>query len=147
MRLVARPIRIESVRAGTRVGYGGTWTAARPSRIATLPVGYGDGYARAYGSGTVLVRGRRAAIVGVVSMDACAVDVTDVPSVGEADEVVLLGSQGGDAIDARELARRRTTIPWEVLTAMARRLTRVYHAPVGLLGVRTLAGETLVRGT
>lgn len=147
MRLVARPIRIEWVPAGTRVGYGGTWVAARPSRIATLPVGYGDGYARAYGSGSVLVHGRRAPVVGVVSMDACAVDVTDVPGVDAGDEVVLLGSQGADSIDARELARRRTTIPWEVLVGMAPRLTRVYDAPVGLLGVRTLAGETLVRDT
>jgi alanine racemase len=146
MRLVARSIRIEAVAAGTRVGYGGTWSAVRPSRIATLPVGYGDGYVRAYAPGSVLVRGRRVPLVGVVSMDACMVDVTDVPGVDGSDEAVLLGSQRDDAIDPRELARRRTTIPWEVLTGMAVRLTRVYDAPVGLLGVRTLAGETLVRG-
>jgi alanine racemase len=145
LRLVARPMRIQEVPVGTRVGYGGTWVAPRPSRIATLPVGYGDGYARAYTGGDVLVRGRRAPVVGVVSMDACTVDVTDVPGASLEDEVVLLGPQGEDAIHAQELARRRTTIPWEVLTGMARRLTRVYDAPVGLVGVRTLAGETLVR--
>jgi alanine racemase len=147
MRLVARPIRVETVAAGTRVGYGGTWTATQPSRIATLPVGYGDGFVRAYAPGSVLLRGRRVPLVGVVSMDACAVDVTHVPGVDGSDEAVLLGSQGDDAIGPRELARRRTTIPWEVLTGMAVRLTRVYDAPVGLLGVRTLAGETLVRGS
>jgi alanine racemase len=145
MRLVARPMRIETVSAGTAVGYGGTWVATRPSRIATLPVGYGDGYARANTGGEVLVRGRRARVVGVVSMDACTVDVTDIPDVGLHDEVVLLGEQGADAIPASALAQRGTTIPWEVLCGMARRLTRVYDAPAGLTGVRTLAGETLVR--
>lgn len=145
MRLVARPIRIADVPAGTRVGYGGTWVAARPSRIATLPVGYGDGYARAYAGSDALVRGRRVPLVGRVSMDSCTVDLTDVPEAGLADEVVLLGRQGADAILPLELAQRRTTIPWEVLTGMARRLTRVYDAATGPSGVRTLAGETLVR--
>lgn len=145
MRLVARPMRIHEVPVGTRVGYGGTWVAARPTRIATLPVGYGDGYARASTGGHVLVRGLRAPVVGVVSMDACTVDVTDVPHVGLEDEFVLLGSQGDQAVTALALAQRRNTIPWEVLTGMARRLTRVYDAEAGLSGVRTLAGETLVR--
>ncbi len=145
MRLVARPMRIEGVPAGTRVGYGGTWVARRATRIATLPVGYGDGYARASTGGDVLVRGRRVPVVGVVSMDACTVDVTDVPGVGLDDEFVLLGGQGDDAITTAALAQRRNTIPWEVLTGMARRLTRVYDAAAGPSGVRTLAGETLVR--
>jgi len=145
LRLVARPMRIHEVPVGTRVGYGGTWVAARPSRIATLPVGYGDGYARAYAGADVLVRGRRAPVVGVVSMDACTVDVTEVPDADLDDEFVLLGEQGDDAVPASSLAQRRNTIPWEVLTGMARRLTRVYDAAVGPSGVRTLAGETLVR--
>jgi len=145
MRLVARPMRIHEVPVGTRVGYGGTWVAPRSSRIATLPVGYGDGYARASTGSEVLVRGRRAPVVGVVSMDACTVDVTDVPGVDLDDEFVLLGSQAGDTISASALAQRRTTIAWEVLTGLARRLTRVYDAGAGPFGVRTLAGETLVR--
>jgi alanine racemase len=126
------------------VGYGGTWGATRPSRIATLPVGYGDGYSRAFSGSDVLVRGRRARVVGVVSMDSCAVDVTDVPGVGLDDEFVLLGHQGRDVIPALALAQRRNTIPWEVLGGMARRLTRVYDAPAGPMGVRTLAGEFMV---
>ena len=144
LRLVAHAIRLEEVPAGTTVGYGGTWVASRPSRIATLPVGYGDGYSRAFAGSEVLVRGRRAPVVGVVSMDSCTVDVTSIPGVGADDEFVLLGSQGDDAIPALALAQRRTTIPWEVLSGMARRLTRVYDAPAGPMGVRTLAGETLV---
>jgi alanine racemase len=145
LRLVARPLRVEEVPTGAGVGYGGTWVADRPSRIATLPVGYGDGYARACSGSEVLVRGRRAPVVGVVSMDSCTVDVTDLPAIGLHDEFVLLGTQGDDVIAPLTLAQRGTTIPWEVLTGMARRLTRVYDAPTGLTGVRTLAGETLVR--
>jgi alanine racemase len=143
--LLARAIRIEDVPAGTSVGYGGVWVAARPSRIATLPVGYGDGYPRALTGSDVLVRGHRAPVVGVVSMDSCTVDVTDIGGVGPDDEFVLLGPQGDDEIPALALAQRRTTIPWEVLAGMARRLTRVYDAAAGPMGVRTLAGETLVR--
>lgn len=145
MRLKAQAMRIVEAPVGTSVGYGGTWVAGRRSRIATLPVGYGDGYARSLSGASVLVRGTRVPVVGVISMDALMVDVTDVPGVDLADEFVLLGSQGKVAISTLELARSRTTIPWEVLTAMARRSTRVYDAGVGLLGVRTLAGETLVR--
>jgi len=145
LRLKASAMRIETVATGTPVGYGGTWVAARESRIATLPVGYGDGYARSLSGAPVLVRGSRVPVVGVVAMDALTVDITDVPSVGPADEFVLLGTQGEEAISVLDLARWRTTIPWEVLTGMTRRSTRVYDAGVGLLGVRTLAGETLVR--
>ncbi len=144
MRLVARILRVLDVPVGTRVGYGGTWTATRPSRIATLPVGYGDGVPRAQSGAPVLVHGRRVPIVGVVAMDGLAVDVTDVAGVVPGDEVVLLGGQQGARIDALELARWRTTIPWEVVTGMARRLTRVYDASVGPLGVRTQTGESLV---
>jgi alanine racemase len=145
MRLVAAPIRLEEVAEGSPIGYGARWRAPRPSVIATLPIGYGDGYPRLLSPGaSVLVRGRRMPVVGTIAMDALAVDVTDVPGVGEHDEFVLLGDQGGDRITAEELARLRTTIVWEVVTSMARRIPRVYHAPAGAVGMRTLAGEVLV---
>jgi alanine racemase len=132
MSIHARPIRLLDVEPGTAVSYGGRWVAARPSRIMTLPVGYGDGYARTTGPGAeVLIRGRRAPIVGSIAMDALMVDVTDIPGVGHDEDVVLMGAQGDDRIDALELARRRTTITWEVLTSMARRIPRVYHAAAG----------------
>ena len=146
MRLVARPLRVAQVDPGTPVGYGGRWIAARPSLIATVPVGYGDGYARTTQPGAeALVRGRRVPLVGSVAMDALAVDVTDVPGVSTADEVVLLGQQGDERITVSELARRRTTIAWEVLAGMAYRIPRVYHRASGPTSVRTLAGEFLVR--
>ncbi|MEZ0241116.1 MAG: alanine racemase C-terminal domain-containing protein, partial [Chloroflexota bacterium] len=85
-------------------------------------------------------RGRRVPLVGNVAMDALMIDVTDVPGepVTIDDEVVLLGRQGDEEIDAAELARRRTTNTWEVVTQMAARLTRVYHAASALVGLRTL---------
>ena len=135
-------MRVETFPAGTRVGYGGRWTAQRESRIATLPVGYGDGFARAYSPGAqALVRGSRVPVVGTVAMDALMVDVTDVPGVNLDDEFVLLGRQGAETIDANELAPLRNTIPWEVVTAMSTRLTRVYHAGSVLKSLRTLDGE------
>ena len=145
MSVHAHPLRVAEVPEGAPVGYGGQWTAPRDSRVATLPIGYGDGFVRTYQPGSeALVRGRRVPLVGSVAMDAIEVDVTDVPGVSGDDEFVLLGSQDGQQITADDLARRRNTIAWEVLTGMTPRLTRVYHAAAGLKGVRTLAGETLV---
>ncbi len=142
MALYARPLRVTSVAPGEGVGYGSRWRAARASRVATLPVGYGDGwpYASA-GRTSALVRGRRVPLIGSVAMDAIAADVTDVPGVGMDDEFVLLGTQGPERIDALELARARTTIPWEIVTAMAPRLPRVYDSGGAVQGVRMLAGE------
>jgi alanine racemase len=86
-------------------------------------------------------------LVGVVAMDAVMADVTDVPGVVAGDEFVLLGRQDGAEIVTSELARTRTTIPWEVVTNMAQRVPRVYHAGSVLLGLRTLNGEARVNET
>jgi len=146
MTLKARALRILDVAPGTAVGYGGRWRAERPSRIATLPVGYGDGWIRGYQPGaSALVEGRRVPLAGTVAMDALAVDVTDVPSAGMESEFVLLGSHGEERISAEELARRRDTISWEVLVGMAHRLPRVYHSGREVRGIRTMVGEALVR--
>lgn len=139
--LVARPSRVADLPAGWGVSYGPTFTTRRPSRIATLPVGYGDGYPRHVSNrADALVRGVRAPLVGNVAMDALMVDVTDVPGppVSVDDEFVLVGRQGNAEIPVLELAQRSRTITWVVLAAMARRLTRVYDAPSGVVGVRTL---------
>jgi alanine racemase len=146
MTLKARALRILDVAPGTAVGYGGRWRAERPSRIATLPVGYGDGWIRGYQPGaSALVEGRRVPLAGTVAMDALAADVTDVPNAGMDSEFVLLGSQGEERISAEELARRRNTISWEVLVGMAHRLPRVYHSGREVRGIRTMVGEALVR--
>ena len=146
MTLKARAIRLEWFEADETVGYGGRWTAPRRSLLATLPLGYGDGWARAYGGrSSALVRGRRVPLVGSVAMDAVMADVTALPDITVDDEFVLIGSQSGERISVADLARARTTISWEVLASMAYRVARVYHAAAGLSGIRTLAGESLTR--
>ncbi len=117
---------LRDVDAGARVGYGGTWRAERPSRLAVIPLGYGDGYPwRLSNRSSVLIGGRRAPLAGRVSMDMLLVDVTG-QEVALGDPVVLLGSQGDDAIDAWELARVAGTIPWETLCLFGLRLPRRY---------------------
>jgi alanine racemase len=141
MSLRARAVRVADLPAGHGISYGPTFTTGRPSRIATLPLGYGDGWSRALSNrADAIVRGRRVPIVGNVAMDAMMADVTDVPGapVGTDDEFVLLGEQGSERILASELARSRNTNSWEVVTSMSRRLPRVYHAAAGPVGIRTL---------
>jgi alanine racemase len=141
MALRARPVRVIELPRGWGISYGPTFETHRPSRIATLPVGYGDGWSRSLSNAAeVLVRGVRVPLVGTVAMDAVMADVTDVPGppVTVDEEFTLLGEQEGERIGAAELARSRNTISWEVVTAMSRRLPRVYHAAAGPLGIRTL---------
>ena len=137
-------MRVAELPAGHGVSYGSSFVTARTSRIATLPVGYGDGYQRVRSSRVeALVRGVRVPLVGTIAMDAVMVDVTDVPgsAVSVDDEFVLLGDQSGGTIPASELARAGTTISWEVLASMARRLPRVYYAAAKPVGIRTLTEE------
>ena len=130
--LKARPVAFGDVPVGGSVGYGGRWRAPRTTRIAILPVGYADGYLRGTQPGaSALVRGAPVPLVGAISMDAVAVDVTDVPGVSPADEFVLLGRQGEATITAGDLARSRNTIAWEVLSGMAARMDRVYYPEAG----------------
>jgi len=141
MSLVARPVRVADLPTGTGISYGPTFRTSRPSRIATLPVGYGDGWSRQLSNRAMaIVRGQRVPLVGNVAMDAVMADVTDVtgPPVSVAEEFVLLGRDGDERISAADLAQARTTNSWEVVTAMARRLPRVYHAAAGPVGLRTL---------
>jgi alanine racemase len=134
MRVRTEVVALRDVDAGAAVGYGATWRAPRRSRIATLPVGYADGLSRRLSNrGHVLLHGRRAPIVGTVSMDMAMVDVTDVPDAAIRDEVVILGSQDGplgkDFIGAGEMAAHADTIAWEVLTSVSRRVPRFYREP------------------
>ncbi|HEU4889636.1 MAG TPA: alanine racemase [Thermoanaerobaculia bacterium] len=122
--------RLKELPPGHAIGYGTTFHTTRPSRIATLPVGYADGYRRGLSNwGEVLVRGKRAPIVGRVSMDLTTIDVTDVPDAALGDEVVLLGRQGTDEIAAEELAAKLDTISYEVFCSVSARVPRVYRTP------------------
>ena len=119
---------VRDLPAGVGVSYGRTWITPRPSRIATLPVGYADGYPRALSNrGEVLIHGHRAPVRGKVCMDLTMVDVTDVPApVDAGDEVVLMGEQGSQKITAWDLAEQAGTIPYEILTGISNRVPRVY---------------------
>jgi alanine racemase len=117
---------LRTLHRGETAGYGHTFTADTETRIALLPAGYADGLNRLLSNrGHVLVRGQKAPIAGRVSMDQTMVDVTGIPGVAIGDEVVLIGSQGGQSIDAWDLADLTDTIPWEVLCAISARVPRV----------------------
>ena len=125
--LVSRVVYFKVVRAGGTVSYGATWTAATDTRIATIPVGYGDGYPRALSSrGEVLLRGHRRPIAGRVCMDQFMVDLGPDGTAYNEDEVVLVGRQGGQAIRVEDIARHAGTIPYEILTGLNERIPRAY---------------------
>jgi alanine racemase len=127
MALVSRVVAVKGIRPGEGVGYGLRFTADAPRSIAVIPAGYADGLdLRLAGRGAVLIRGRRAPIVGAVSMDMLAADVTGL-DVAPGDEVVILGSQGDDRIDVREMAATIGTIPWEIVCRIGTRIERVYR--------------------
>jgi alanine racemase len=114
--------------AGHGISYGRTYITKAPMRIATLAVGYADGYQRHLTNkgAEVLVHGSRCPVLGRVTMDQILVDVTDLPEVREGDEVVLMGRQGDEEILAAELAQKSGTIAWEIFTGVGRRVERVY---------------------
>lgn len=115
-------------RKGAAIGYGATWQTPRRSRIATLPVGYNDGYRFAFGNRAhVLVRGVRCPVIGRVSMDYTTIDVTDVPGAAVGDVVTLLGEEGDARVSLRELADLAETIPYEILCGLGQRVERTYR--------------------
>jgi alanine racemase len=125
--LKSRVARIHGMAAGEAVGYGRTFIAARTMRVALAVVGYGDGYHRVLSNkGCVLVGGKRAPVVGRVSMDQIVVDVTGIPEANQDDEVVLIGRQGEEEITATEVAGLAGTINYEITTGLLPRVTRVY---------------------
>ena len=118
---------LKSVPPGTRISYGGTFKAKRESLIATLPIGYADGYSRHLSNlGEVLIHGKRAPVVGKVCMDFIMVDVTDIPCVSAGDEVVLMGRQGKEQITPEEIAEKINSISYEVLCLIGKRVPRIY---------------------
>ena len=125
--LVSHVGRVRTLPAGSSISYGRTYTTTRPTPVALVPIGYGDGYHRLLSNrGAVLIRGQRAPIVGRVCMDNIVVDVTGIQGVQEGDEVVLIGPQGEDYISAEEVAAWAETINYEVTTSLLPRLPRIY---------------------
>lgn len=117
--------RVQHLPADIPISYGCTFVTHRPSRIATIPVGYADGLRRAPPWREVLIRGQRAPVVGRICMDYAMVDVTDIPAVAVGDAVVLIGRQGSDQITAEEVATWLGTINYEVVSALMPRVPRV----------------------
>lgn len=126
MRWISRAVYVKTIEAGERVSYGGLFEAEKETRVMTVPIGYADGYSRALsGKGSVLVHGKRARILGRVCMDQIMVDVTDIPGAQAGDEVVLLGRQGDEMIDADEMAAWIGTISYEVICSPSQRVPRI----------------------
>ncbi|MBI5027099.1 MAG: alanine racemase [Nitrospirae bacterium] len=118
---------LKRVSAGTPISYGRTFITGRNSLIATIPIGYADGYSRSLSNqGEVLIRGKRAPVVGRVCMDLTMVDVTHIKEVNEGDEVVIIGKQGNQTLSASEITSKTGTITYEVLTSIGSRIPRVY---------------------
>ncbi len=118
---------LKSFPAGYGIGYNSAFVTSKQTRIATIPVGYGDGYAFILSNqGEALIRGKRAPIVGRISMDMCTIDVTDIPDCKVGDEVVLLGRQGKEYISANEIAAKAQTISYEILCALGKRAPRIF---------------------
>jgi alanine racemase len=125
----ARIVELRTVRNGDTVSYGGTWRAEGTRRIATIPVGYADGYRRVLGNrGVALLSGRRIPVVGRVTMDMTMLDVTDTDA-ALGDVVTLLGRDGDDVVSVAELAALGDLSPYELLTGLRARLPRVYRHP------------------
>jgi alanine racemase len=122
-----RIMQLKKVPAGTSISYGQTFVTQRPSIIATLPLGYADGYRRSLSNrGEVLIRGKRAPVAGRVCMDLTMVDVTGIANVQLGDEVVLLGRQDNAEITADEMAAWANTISYEILTSISARVPRIH---------------------
>ncbi len=132
--------RVRTLPPGSGISYGLTYVTKRETKVALVPVGYGDGYHRIVSNrGAVLIRGRRAPILGRVCMDQFVVDVSEIPDVQEGDEIVLIGRQGEEEITADEVARWAETINYEVVTGLLPRAARRY-----LQGGKIVAGQDIV---
>ena len=117
---------LKTVEPGRTISYGLTYLVKKKTRVATLPIGYGDGFSRAHSSrGEVLIRGQRAPIIGIVTMDQIMVDVGNIDGVAVGDEAVLIGEQGAERITAEEAAEKIGTISYEVLAQLGKRVSRV----------------------
>jgi alanine racemase len=128
MSLRTRIISLRSVPAGVGVGYDSSFIPERPSRIAVLAAGYGDGIHRSLGNrGCVLLRGKRAPIVGIVSMDVTMIDVTDIPDAEIGDQATIYGTDGKYSHPANLVARSIATVTSDLLCAVSARVPRIYH--------------------
>ncbi len=141
--LKSRLVCVKEVKAGTPVSYGGTYVTDKKTRIATVPVGYGDGYPRSLsGKGYVLVRGKRVPILGRVCMDQFMVDVSEIPDVKEGDEVTLIGTDGSEKITMEMLGERSGRFNYELACDLGKRIPRIYFKEGEIVCIRDCSGES-----
>lgn len=146
--LKSRVARLRTLPAGWGVSYGRTFIPEAPVHAALVPIGFGDGLRRALSNvGHVLIRGRKAPILGRICMDQCIVDVGDIPDVERDDEVVLIGRQGELEISADAMAEALSSIHYEILTAISHRVPRVYLQDGNVIAIRTLTGLNCATAT
>ena len=127
MSLYSHVVQVKEVPGGVSVGYGATYVTGRPTRIATIPVGYADGYPRALSNrASVLIRGRRVPIIGRICMDQFMVDVTEAPEVSIGDVVTLIGTDGEESISVEEISEMAGSFNYEFVCDVSRRVPRVY---------------------
>lgn len=125
--LISHITYVKTVPAGTEVSYGGTYVTDKETKIATVPVGYGDGFPRRLsGKGYVIIRGIKVPIIGRICMDQFMVDVTDIADVAEGDEVILIGSDGNESITLEEIAGQSGMLNYELACIIGKRVPRVY---------------------
>lgn len=142
MSLRSRLVQVRDLPAGVPISYGRSFVTSRPSRIGVVPVGYGHGYSWLLSNrGRMLVRGRRAPIVGRVTMDLTMIDLTEVPGVEPGDEVVLFGEQDGAALPVEEVAAWSETLAYEIMCTIGKRVARLYRRGGRVERVTTLVGE------
>ncbi len=142
MSFKSRVVQLRSVPSGRFISYGRTYQTKRTTRVGVLPVGYGHGLPWLLSNrGEVLIRGRRAPMIGRVTMDLTMVDVTEIPDVALGDEAVLWGEQGSAAITLEEVAERAETLPYEILCSMGKRVVRVFMREGQPPKILTLIGE------
>lgn len=127
LELISHVSYVKEVESGTSISYGGTFVADHPMKVATIPVGYGDGYPRSLSNcGEVLVHGKRARILGRVCMDQFMIDVTDIPDVQFMDRVVLVGKDENEHISVEELSEKSGRFPYEFVCCLGKRIPRIY---------------------
>lgn len=140
--LKSRIVFLKELSPGRTISYGATYTVKKPSRIATIPVGYGDGYPRSLSNkGYVLIRGQRAPICGRICMDQFMVDVTDIQGAAEGDEVVLIGRSGDETITMEELGDLSGRVNYEIAGSLGKRIPRVYYRDNQMVEAKDYFGE------
>lgn len=131
MTVKTKILALRRVNAGSPISYGRTFVTRRDSLIGVIPIGYADGFIRRLSNiSEVIVRGKKAPLVGRICMDLSMIDLTDLEDVAEGDDVVIIGSQGSESIDVCEIAQKAETIPYEIFTSLGNRAKRVYQKNV-----------------